>query len=656
MPTKYVRKTSRSVRSTPDILERAAKLVHEEGISYRKAAANFGVDKMTLIRYIKKKKADPASVVGYQSTMLHNQILPPKMEKDLAGHIIYLADMYFGLSVEKCKELAYQYAIVNKVSVPQSWHSNTKAGKQWWKSFKDRHNLSIRKPEPTSTGRASAFNNHNVKEYFNNLGTVLEKYHFTPDRIFNLDETGVTTVQKPKAVVAAIGTKSVGSITSGERGELVTVVYAVCAAGYALAPLLIFPRVNYRDHFIRGGPPGCIGKASRSGWINTEIFVEFLEHIVQLTGCTPERKILIIMDNHESHISIAVIDKARALGIVLLTIPPKTSHKLQPLDVAVFNPFKTGFNKAMDNWMRCNPGKTVTIYDIPALVNEAQMVAMTPRNITSGFHSTGSWPYNSDIFPETAFAPAYVTDRDLLPGSGFTSDDLQPLQNQSPAAYNIQPSVDTPEEAGPSSVSTYVSPQDVLPLPKAPPRKNSNRRRGKTRIYTDTPVREEIEKRELEKNAKKSNATNKAKRALFGKRKKAPAPIASSSSEEDDIEYDDESDSVSLSEETIEPSLGDYVIVLVAGKSRALKYIARIDDYDDCDGEFEGVFLHKVNSKIIPGQKNQGLTFIVNEGDAASFAPDDIVLKLPNPVAVGGSARTSNQLRFDFDFSKFDLA
>ena len=115
-------------------------------------------------------------------------------------------------------------------------------------------------------------------------------------------------------------------------------------------------------------------------------------HINEFTCCSRDRKILVLMDNHESHLSIAAIYKARDLGIVLLTIPPKTSHKLQPLDVSVYGPFKTGYNIAMDNWMRTNPGKNVTIYEVSSLLKEAQMVAMTPRNIMSGFCSTGNWP------------------------------------------------------------------------------------------------------------------------------------------------------------------------------------------------------------------------------------------------------------------------
>ena len=41
----------------------------------------------------------------------------------------------------------------------------------------------------------------------------------SPDRIYNVDETVVTTVQIPKKIVTTAGTKSVGSITSRERGE-----------------------------------------------------------------------------------------------------------------------------------------------------------------------------------------------------------------------------------------------------------------------------------------------------------------------------------------------------------------------------------------------------------------------------------------------------
>jgi len=58
--------------------------------------------------------------------------------------------------------------------------------------------LSIRSHEATSIGRATEFNKHTVKEYFENHASVLDKHQFTPDRIYNVVDTGVTTVHSPK--------------------------------------------------------------------------------------------------------------------------------------------------------------------------------------------------------------------------------------------------------------------------------------------------------------------------------------------------------------------------------------------------------------------------------------------------------------------------
>ena len=152
------------MQSLEDVLEKAAKLINEEGFLYRKAADYFGIDKMTLMRFKKKKEANPNCAVGYKSTSIKNRIISPDMEKDLATHIGYLAGMYFGLSFEKSKELAFEYAVKNNVVVSKSWIRCKKAGTQLWLGFKKRQNLSIRAPEATSIGQTSGFNEPVVKE------------------------------------------------------------------------------------------------------------------------------------------------------------------------------------------------------------------------------------------------------------------------------------------------------------------------------------------------------------------------------------------------------------------------------------------------------------------------------------------------------------
>ena len=84
-----------------------------------------------------------------------------------------------------------------------------------------------------------------------NRSLVMDKYSFKQEDVYNIHETGCTTVQTPQNVVSQRGQKQVGSLTSGERGELVTVVYTVGACGNVVPPMLIFPRVNYHGNVIR---------------------------------------------------------------------------------------------------------------------------------------------------------------------------------------------------------------------------------------------------------------------------------------------------------------------------------------------------------------------------------------------------------------------
>ena len=196
-----------------------------------------------------------------------------------------------------------------------------------------------------------------MNEFFDNLASVMDRYKFTPNRIFNVDETGVTTVQSPKQVLAAKGTKQIGSITSREHGELMTLVCCINATGNSISPAFIFPRIHYKNHLVCDGSTDSIGTLNKSGWINEEIFSMYLKHIVNQISCNKENRALLILDNHESHVSMASIELAKQNGLIFLIIPPHTSHRLQPLDRSMFEPLKSKYNQAMDEWMRPHPGK-----------------------------------------------------------------------------------------------------------------------------------------------------------------------------------------------------------------------------------------------------------------------------------------------------------
>ena len=237
-----------------------------------------------------------------------------------------------------------------------------------------------------------------------------------------------------------------------------------------------------------------------------------MDHLIKHTRCGPKHKILLILDNHESHISLDVIDKAKSAGIVMLTIPPHTSHQLQSLDKSVFGPFKASYCRTMDNWMRSNPGKNVTIYEIPALVKKAQLAAMTPKNILSRFECTGTWPFKREIFTKLDFAPATVTDRLFSRDTEIQSNESQ-QQSQIAKPYSSSQIC----SSTPNFSEHFAAPTPEVDQ-SAPRKATNSRKRKTTRILTATPVRDSIAVLKTQTKKKNIFQTKKAKKKLFGKK------------------------------------------------------------------------------------------------------------------------------------------
>ncbi|XP_033180906.1 tigger transposable element-derived protein 6-like [Mastacembelus armatus] len=527
MPRQWKRKTDRGVPA--NVLKVASDEVTGKGKSVRSVAKAHGICHVTLSRYCKslQKLRDQGSSdlpsVGYRS---NNKVFSEVQEKNLADYLTQAADLYYGLTPREVRKFAFQLAVTYNITHPQIWNENQMAGPDWFTFFMKRNpSLSMRSAEATSLTRATSFNRTNVERFFNSLGRVIERYKFDGSDIWNVDETGVTTVQTPERVVARRGVKQVGAMTSGERGVLVSVACAVQALGNAIPPFFVFPRKRYKEYFVQNGPTGSAGSGNASGWMQEEDFLLFLNHFAKHTKVSPEKKVLLLMDNHSSHLSVKAIDFCKEKGIVLLTFPPHCSHKLQPLDCSVYGPFKKMVNTASDAWMKMNPAKTMTIYDIPNIVKTA-LSAATPKNIRAGFQTTGIWPFNPDIFEECDYAPSQVTDRPD-PGTSLKSGAFQPhsppihlgtasspptnqVTSGSSAIHDATMSC-APAEPATSGLSPgqVFSPSALRPFPKAGPRKTSSgtRRKRQSEILTDTPVKQalmEEEQRRGSKNVRKS--------------------------------------------------------------------------------------------------------------------------------------------------------
>ena len=546
----YKRKTTRGLTSEDDMRSAVIQVVMEgKTISY--VAKHMDIARTTLERYVKKSNSGSTETT-YKANFSHRQVFSTDEEAQLIEYLITSSKMYHGLSPKDTKRLAYQLAVKNgKSQIPTSWHDKQETGEDWLNGFLKRNqSISLRKPEATSLGRAICFNRNNVREFFDNLEKVMERYQFPPESIYNSDETGITTVHTPDKVIAQTGQKQVGQVTSGERGTLVTMCACINAIGNSVPPLFIFPRVNFKVFMLNNAPVGSLVAANKSGWMNSDTFLKFLKHFVQHTKCSPEKPALLLLDNHESHVNIGVADMAREHGLVILTFPPHCSHKLHPLDRTVFGAFKRYYNAACNTWMLNHPGKLITIYDVAGLAGTAYPRAFVPDTIQAGFRVSGCYPVNRDIFTDDEYLSSYVTDQPekapgqsaplldgqqstaqlpvLTPtqvpvqtptqvpvqtptqvpvqtttqGPGQTRPTAQPfvqISNLSNVHIPEQPDAQLPEQSAATKTPTKAlqtqvpfSPVDIKPYPKAQARDDSKptRKRAKSRIITDTPEKD----------------------------------------------------------------------------------------------------------------------------------------------------------------------
>lgn len=182
----------------------------------------------------------------YEPNYRQTRVFTKQEETMLAEYLKKASRLHHGLSTEGCRQLAYQFASQNNKKYPTSWDENQISGIDWYRSFMKRNStLSIRKPEATSIARNSSFNAVNVSAFYNNVQNVLAKLkHGITEAIWNIDETGVTTVHRPAKIIAERGVKQVGQTTSQERGTLVTVCNAINAIGDYITPFIILPRIN----------------------------------------------------------------------------------------------------------------------------------------------------------------------------------------------------------------------------------------------------------------------------------------------------------------------------------------------------------------------------------------------------------------------------
>ncbi|KAI4454091.1 dde superfamily endonuclease [Holotrichia oblita] len=280
-----------------------------------------------------------------------------------------------------------------------------------------------------------------------------------------------------------------------------------------------------------------------------------MKHFAAHVKCSVNDKVLLVMDNHCSHSTLKIFEFCKESGIVIVTLPPHTSHRLQPLDICFYGPLKTAYNQECGNFMKTRNYQKIQQTDIAEIFKKAYNRTATIEKAVKGFETAGIFPLNPHVINEEELAPTQIIVEENQ--SEINKQNKNPKENKDgmyskiyedpkpdlsgisaqKKSFNNSKKKKKPETYDSSTddsesidfitnheetdnegktVQATTSFANLLPLPKVgnlPQKKKS--RKTHSKIFTSTPNREELESNENAKERKAALAKNKqVKRSL----------------------------------------------------------------------------------------------------------------------------------------------
>lgn len=242
------------------------------------------------------------------------------------------------------------------------------------------------------------------------LKEKIDKYHIRPANIYNFDEKGflIGLCHAAKRIIMLDHLrrkKLLGASQDGSR-EFISLLACICADGTALPPGLIYQgdsgdmQDTWLEDFDHSSDKAYFATSSK-GWTCEDLGMSWLEiifdrHTKKKAGYSYR---LLLVDGHSSHVNLRFINYCDQNRILLVILPPHSTHRLQPLDVGIFSPLANAYSKEIDQLIQSSCGFTrVTKRSFWRLFQAAWTQALTLKNILSAFASPGIVPFNPPRF------------------------------------------------------------------------------------------------------------------------------------------------------------------------------------------------------------------------------------------------------------------
>ena len=150
------------------------------------------------------------------------------------------------------------------------------------------------------------------------------------------------------------------------------------------------------------------------------------------------RRRLLIVDGHSSHVNMAFIELADCLRIILVILPPHSTHRLQPLDKSLFAPLARYYTNGLNSLLADSLGMiSMSKRAFFKVFWPAWQQAFSVQNIKSGFRKTGIWPMNAALVIDEITIPQAppVTEQEIkTPLTCRTARHVQCIYTRAPTS------------------------------------------------------------------------------------------------------------------------------------------------------------------------------------------------------------------------------
>jgi hypothetical protein len=270
-------------------------------------------------------------------------------------------------------------------------------GKNWVSNYVKRHpELDTRFSSRYNYNRAKCEDPKLIMQWFELVQKTICDYGINSDDIYNFDETGfamgMTATAKVITRAEYYGRRSI--LQPGNR-EWVTSIKCVGASGYCLPPMVIF-----KGKFIIEGwsdmlPDDWQFQVSDNGWTSHEIGLRWLQKVfIPSTFSRLKGKYrLLVLDGHGSHLTPKFDRICDQNDVILICMPPHSSHLLQPLDVGCFAVLKRAYGRCVEYVMRMGRNH-IDKFDFLDAFPTARIEAFKAETVRNSFTATGLVPYD----------------------------------------------------------------------------------------------------------------------------------------------------------------------------------------------------------------------------------------------------------------------